>query len=61
MKNSPPEFAPDFEDPLHSEFGRRDWYSAHLFPGKPSKDGINGLEPMSYESAPCFSVYEFLV
>lgn len=53
LKAERPSFAPDFNDPHHSEFGRRDWYRLPLFPGK-RKQGHDGIdeppEAMSYDS-----------
>ncbi|KAF4609994.1 hypothetical protein D9613_010503 [Agrocybe pediades] len=53
QKKPPPDFSPDFEDPKHSEFGRRDWYGIHAFPGgkisaKSSNKGM--MTAMSYEN-----------
>lgn len=60
LKKPIPTFAPDFDDPNHSEFGRRDWYKLLLFPGKAklAKDSeevepeatIDGTSPMTYDS-----------
>lgn len=44
LGKSPPSFVPDFSDPGYGEFGRREWYSWHVFF---TKDPTNG---MSYES-----------
>ncbi|PPQ70700.1 hypothetical protein CVT25_010617 [Psilocybe cyanescens] len=46
LRKAPLNFTPDFSDTEHSEFGRRDWYGVHLFPGK--TDG--GSTPMTYEN-----------
>lgn len=45
-----PEFAPDFDDPDHTEFGRRDWYRLYAFPGIAKNAHEEGKTPMSYES-----------
>ncbi|KAJ3502645.1 hypothetical protein NLJ89_g8791 [Agrocybe chaxingu] len=46
LKKPPPEFAPDFCDVEHSEYGRRDWYGHFLFPGKMGPEGEQ--RPMTY-------------
>lgn len=51
-----PNFAPDFDDPNCTEYGRRDWYKLFLFPGKGKQNGsdsssiVDSMEPMSYDS-----------
>ncbi|KAF9471271.1 hypothetical protein BDN70DRAFT_901472 [Pholiota conissans] len=49
LQKDPPCFAPNFDDPNHQEFGRRDWYRLYLFPGK--GDEPEGMNPMTYDSA----------
>jgi hypothetical protein len=39
-----PDFAPDFSDASYGQYGRRDWWSHYLFPGRSDK------EEMSYQS-----------
>ena len=41
-------FAPDFDDPKYSDYGRRDWYKFYLFPGK--GDEPEGMNEMTYYS-----------
>jgi len=48
LEKSPAHFAPDFSDPNHKEYGRRDWYGLYLFPGKDNER--EGLNEMTYES-----------
>ena len=48
LEKSPPQFAPDFSDGSHKEYGRRDWYGLYLFSGK--DDECEGLNEMTYES-----------
>ena len=43
-----PTFSPDFSDPNHKEYGRRDWYGLYLFPGKGEEP--EGMNEMTYES-----------
>lgn len=49
MNEPRPTFAPDFDDPECTEFGRRIWYNVFLFPGK-------GEKAMSYDSACHFAI-----
>lgn len=44
LQNPAPNFVPDFTDPKSGEYGRRDWYSFHVFYAKEPKD------EMSYSS-----------
>lgn len=60
LQKEPPSFAPDFSDPDHSEFGRRDWYQVFLFPGKGDHNKLAGTTPMTYESrASCLTLKFF--
>jgi len=59
LEKEPPPFEPDFTDPNHSEFGRRDWYNILLFPGKGNRDKPDGTSPMTYESRSSFPQVAF--
>lgn len=51
LQKPKPQFEPDFSDPSHSEFGRRDWYTIFLFPGKPkTPEEVDGSTSMTYDS-----------
>ncbi|TFY74110.1 hypothetical protein EWM64_g9902, partial [Hericium alpestre] len=41
LKRPPPDFAPDFMDKNFGQFGRRDWYSCHLFYGTKVNKGMS--------------------
>jgi len=48
QEKSRPNFAPDFTDPKHTEYGRRDWYKLFLFPGKGKES--SGMDEMTYDN-----------
>ena len=54
-----PNFAPDFDDPKYTEYGRRDWYKYYIFPGKAKSSEIDGTTEMSYDSK--FKLYSHCI
>ena len=58
LQKPKPQFELDFNDAGHSEFGRRDWYTIFLFPGKPkTAKEVDGSIPMTYDSMQFSRIY----